>query len=429
MRTTDLDEVTARLAALGRGEPRLVVSGNYATPVPLVEAAGRAFERCRLFALNAQAPWPSVPGAVCETPFVGPGMRHEPHLDYLPMRLSLVPHLFDSLRPVDAVLVQTSPPRYGKVSLGIEVDIVPAAIERTRARGGLVVAQVNRSMPYTFGDGELPEEWIDLAVEIDQPLPSPASPPPTDDESAIGQHVARFAEDGATLQLGIGQIPNVAAAQLAGRRHLRVWSEMISDGVLSLERAGALDLGHPIEASFLVGSAELYAWADTNPRLRMRRTEVINDPARIAAKPAMLSVNMAMQVDLFAQANASFVHGVVYSGFGGQPDFVAGALHSPGGHAVVALHSWHAKSDTSTVLPVLTNPVTSYQHSAIVSEQGCATIFGQSERDQAELIVEHVAHPRARDQLCVAVSELFVRGSRRTAEGTSSATASGTSAR
>ena len=211
--------------------------------------------------------------------------------------------------------------------------------------------------------------------------------------------MAAFAGDGATLQLGIGQIPDVAAAELVDRHHLGIWSEMISDAVLTLERAGALDVDRPIGASFLFGSPELYAWADGNPRLHMTRTEITNDPLRIAAQPAMLSINTAMQVDLFAQANASFINDSIYSGFGGQPDFVTGALHSTGGHAVVALHSWHDKSDSSAVLPILTNPVTSFQHTAIVSDQGCAELFGRSEHEQARSIIERVADPRARDLL------------------------------
>jgi acyl-CoA hydrolase len=142
----------------------------------------------------------------------------------------------------------------------------------------------------------------------------------------------------------------------------------------------------------------------------MRRTEVMNDPGRIADNPGMLSINMALQVDLFAQANASFVRGVVYSGFGGQPDFVAGALHSPGGHAVVALHSWHDKSDTSSVLPVLTNPVTSFQHTAIVSEHGCAELFGCTEQAQAHLVIEQVADPRSRAGLVEAAGKLGLMG-------------------
>lgn len=401
-----VEELTARLAALPGPEPRVVVSGNFATPATLLRALGAAREHCRVFALNAQAGWPGHPGFAIETPFVGPGMRHDPLLHYLPMRLSLVPRLFDGVCPVDAVLVHTSPPRHGRLSLGIEVNILPAAIERVRASCGLVVAQINPRMPYTLGDSELPADWFDLAVEVDEPLPSPVSRPMGEAEACIGEQVARFARDGATLQLGIGQIPDAVAAELVGRRHLGVWSEMISDGVLALERAGALDLGRAVRASFLFGSQELYRWVDANPRVRMTRTEIINDPARIAAHPAMLSVNSALQVDLYAQANAAFVAGKVYSGFGGQPDFVSGAIHSQGGHAVVALRAWHDKTDTSKVVGVLDQPTTSFQHSAIVSEHGCAEIFGRSEQDQAALIIDHVADPRARDGLRHAAAEL-----------------------
>jgi acyl-CoA hydrolase len=399
MQTVTEDEVVARLASLPGPQPRVVVSGNFATPMVLLRALDAALESVRAFSLNAQLGWPRRAGFVNETPFVGPGVRQDPGLEYLPMRLSLVPRLFDTLRPVDAVLIHTSVPRGGKVSLGIEVNLLPAAIERARARGGLVVAQVNPNMPYTFGDGEIAVDQIDLALEVDEPLQTHTQRPATEAEQMIGQQVAAFAGDGATLQLGIGQIPDVAAAVLIDRQHLSIWSEMISDAVLTIERAGALDADRPISASFLFGSPELYVWADRNPRLRMNRTEVANDPLRIAAQPAMLSINTAMQVDLFAQANASFIRDSIYSGFGGQPDFVTGALHSTGGHALVALHSWHDKSDSSAVLPILTNPVTSFQHTAIVSDQGCAELFGRSEHEQVRSIIEHVADPRARASL------------------------------
>jgi acyl-CoA hydrolase len=240
---------------------------------------------------------------------------------------------------------------------------------------------------------------IDLGLEVDAPLPSPG-PRLADTRCAtIGERVAGYATDGCTVQLGIGQIPDAAATALRGSRGLGVWSEMVSDGVLDLDRSGALDPGREICASFLFGSPELYAWADDNPRLILRRTEVINDPAQIARQPAMLSVNTALQVDLFDQANASYVRSAVYSGFGGQPDFVIGALHSPGGHAVVALRSWHDKSDTSAVVPLLADPVTSFQHSVIVTEHGAAEVFGRSNVDQARLLVDRVADPRARNGL------------------------------
>jgi acyl-CoA hydrolase len=154
-----------------------------------------------------------------------------------------------------------------------------------------------------------------------------------------------------------------------------------------------------VTASFAFGSAELYTWIDRNPRIRMLRTEKTNDPALIAAQQAMVSVNGALQVDLFAQANAARVHGVIYSGFGGQTDFVVGALHSPGGRAIIALPSWHRNADVSTVVPRLAGPVTSFQHSFIVSEQGTATIWGNDASTQAADIIDHVAHPSARDEL------------------------------
>jgi acyl-CoA hydrolase len=140
------------------------------------------------------------------------------------------------------------------------------------------------------------------------------------------------------------------------------------------------------------------------------RTETINDPTNIANQPAMCSINSALQVDLYAQANASYIHGRIYSGFGGQPDFVVGALHSAGGQAIIALPSWHAKSDTSNIVAQLAVPVTSFQHSAVVTDQGCAAVFGNSRRTQVRLLIEHAAHPRARAQLYEAARQLVIAG-------------------
>jgi acyl-CoA hydrolase len=409
MHTLTFEEVVARIAALDGHETRFVISGNSATPFTLIEALTQALECCRVFQLNSQYPFADHPTIICETPFVGPGMRRDPSLDYLPMRLSLVPRLFDTVRRPDAVLLHTSLPRRGKVSLGIEVNVLPAAIEHTRARGGLVLAQMNPRMPYTFGAGELPLESIDGLIEVDEPLSAAAPHGSEAAAAAIGERVAAFATDGTTLQLGIGLIPTVAARMMSERRDLRVWSEMISDGVMDLHAAGALHPDEPVVTSFLIGSEELYAWADGNERLQMVRTETVNDPARIATHPCMLSVNAAMQVDLFAQANASYVDERIHSGFGGQPDFVTGSLHSPGGHAVVALHAWHDKTESSTVVPVLRNPVTSFQHSAIISEHGCAELFGRSQHAQAHLIIEQVADPRARAELSDSAAVLGLR--------------------
>jgi acyl-CoA hydrolase len=400
VRVVSEQQLEEALAGLSVSEPRVVASGNFATPRALLDALERTVERYRLFMLAARAPLPKRDGVVLETPFVGPGMRGAgERLDYLPMRLSLVPRLFATSRAPDVVLLHTSTPRSGKVSLGIEVNVLPAAVERVRARGGLVIAQLNPRMPYTLGDSELDKDLIDVAIEVEEDLPSPAVGPGHEHYERIAELVSGLVEDGSTLQLGIGQVPDATLRAIAGRRNLAIWSEMISDGVMQLDRHGTLDSRRPIACSFLLGSPDLYRWVAENPRLRMTRTETVNDPSRIAAHKGMISVNTALQVDLSDQAGASHIGGRLYSGFGGQPDFVAGALHSPGGHAVIALRSWHQHSDTSTIVPRLTDPVTSFQHSAVITEQGCAHIFGRSQRAQAQLIIEQAAHPHARERL------------------------------
>jgi len=397
--TEELERALADVTVTAE-QPRVVASGNHAAPRALLDALERSVERYRLFMLAAPAPLPAREGVIFETPFVGPGMREAGgRLDYLPMRLSLVPRLFATIRAPDVVLLHTSTPRGGKVSLGIEVNVLAAAVEMVRSRAGLVVAQLNPRMPYTYGDGELDEELIDLAIEVDEPLASPPAGHGHAQADAIAELVAELIADESTLQMGIGQIPDATLRALAHRRGLAIWSEMISDGVMALERHGALDESTPIVCSFLFGSPEFYEWVNENPRVRMARTETTNDPVRIASHRRMMSVNSALAVDLRDQAGASHINGRLYSGFGGQPDFVVGALHSLGGHAIIALRSWHEKSDSSTIVPRLADPVTSFQHSAVITEHGCAEIFGRSQRAQAQLIIEHAAHPDARDWL------------------------------
>ena len=391
------------------GTPRVVMSGNFGTPWRALSILDTAVAEYHLFALNAQPGVPDRDGLVLESAFVGPGMRRSERLRYFPCRLSLVPDLLIDALPPDVVLLHTSTPVNGTVSLGIEVNILPAAIDAALARGGLVIAQVNPRMPYTQGDAVLPADDIDYGIEVDEPLPSPQPHPASDVFRSIGERVAALVPDAATLQLGIGGVPDAVLDALASRRDLMVWSEMFSDGVLALDRAGALDPGSPITASFVFGSPELYDWINRNPRIRLLRTEKTNDPGLIARHPRMVSVNGALQVDLFAQANAARVHGMIYSGFGGQTDFVVGALHSTGGRAIIALPSWHPKADVSTVVPRLAGPVTSFQHSFIVSEQGTAAIWGHDAATQAGQIIDQVAHPSARDELWQAGRELGFR--------------------
>ncbi len=401
MRRIRLDDVGGLVAgrAGADGVPRVVTSGNFATPLTLLGAVDAALPAYRLNLLNAQRGIPDRDGVVHETSFVGPGMRRSGRLAYVPSRLSLVPDLFRRTLPPDVVLLHTTLPRDGRVSLGVEVNVLPAAVEAARARGGLVVAQANARMPWTFGDAELDASAVDAYLEVDEPLPSHDASDADDASRAIGERLSSRVPDGATLQLGIGAVPDAVLPGLVARRGLRVWTEMFSDGVLHLDRAGALDDAEPLVASFLFGTGELYAWVDRNPRVRMLRTERTNDPGLIAARPSMISINSALQVDLFGQANASRLQARIHSGFGGQTDFLVGALHSPGGQAFLALRSWHPRADVSTVVPLLEEPATSFQPSAIVTEHGLARVWGLDQGAQAREIIENAAHPRVREEL------------------------------
>jgi acyl-CoA hydrolase len=392
-------------------EPRVVVSGNFATPRWLLAEIDRLVPAYRLWALNGQPGLPDREGVVLETSFVGPGMRRSPRLRYVPSRLSMVPALFRRNMAPDLVVLHTSVPYDGQVSLGTEVNVLPAAIEAVRRTGGAVIAQANPRMPFTYGDAVLAIEDVDLMVEVDEPLGTHV--PVTVDAAsiAIGTAVGARVSNGATLQAGIGAVPDAALQGLTDRRSLRVWTEMFSDSVLALERAGSLDTDVPITTSFVFGSEELYAWLHRNERVLMTRTEVTNDPSRISANPMMVSINSSLEVDLFAQANASRVKGRIYSGLGGQADFVVGAIHSPGGQALIGLRSWHPRANTSTIVPHVSAPVTSFQMTAVITEQGTADILGRDQERQAANLIGQAAHPDARDALWRAAGDLHLRPS------------------
>ncbi len=389
----------SRLLGRLRDTPRIVASGNHVTPWHTLGLIDAELSSYRLWVLNAQRGLPDRDGVIYETAFVGPGMRHSPRLSYTPSRLSLVPALFSGLQPPDLVLLHTTTPRNGQVSMGVEVNILPAAIEAVRRRGGLIVAQVNPHMPWTFGDSVLDVEHIDLMIEADEPLTTSAAGPIDDESALIGDRVAARVPDGATLQAGIGAVPDAALQGLRTRTGLRVWTEMFSDSVLALEKAGALDRNVKLQTSFIFGSAELMEWVDGNERIKMLRSETTNNPTKIARNPAMISVNTALQVDLFGQANASRIRARIHSGFGGQTDFIVGALHSQGGQAILALRSWHPKANCSTMVPLVDEPVTSFQPTAVVTEQGVAEVFGYDQRAQARHLIRDAAHPNAREDL------------------------------
>jgi acyl-CoA hydrolase len=391
-------ELAKVLEALPAGV-RVVASGNFATPKTLLSLADKHIAEFRLFMLGAQTGIPDRDGVIFESPFLGPGMRRSPRLNYIPCRLSLVPVLLRTNFKPNVVLLHASAVRNGKVSLGVEVNILPAAIEAAKRAGGIVVVQSNPQMPYTFGDSEISVDDVDYLLEVDEVLTEAPNIKLNDASLEIGSLIAHRVSNGSTLQLGIGAIPNAVIASMQKHQDLRIWSEMFSDGVLGLVRTNAVSPDSTLTASFLFGSRELYDWVDLNERVVMRRTETTNDPGLISEQVKMTSVNAALQVDLFDQANASYVNGQPYSGFGGSTDFIVGALHSEGGNSFMALPSWHGKSGNSTIVPRLSETATSFQHSFVVTEQGVAECFGRTAEDQAKNLIEQAAHPDARDYL------------------------------
>lgn len=405
MRTVSFEELKRILEALPQN-PRVVASGNFASPKTLLSALDQAVPEFRLHMLNAHPGIPDRDGVTYESAFVGPGMRRSPRLEYIPCRLSLVPVLFRDHYVPDVVLLHTSARRHDTVSLGTEVNILPAAIEAVRERGGLVIAQANPNMPYTYGDAQIYEHEIDYLIEVDEPLATKPASVFNDETGAIGKQISSMIENGSTLQLGIGAIPDAVLGSLATHRDMRIWTEMFSDGVHELSRRGALDEDIPITASFVFGSNDLYEWLNLNRQVRMLRTEKTNDPGQIARQARMTSINSALQIDLHDQANASFVRGEIYSGFGGSTDFIVGALHARGGASFMALQSWHPKANQSTIVPRLTEPATSFQHSYVVTEQGVADCFGHSAAAQAQNLIERAAHPDAREELRAAAGQM-----------------------
>jgi acyl-CoA hydrolase len=398
MRVVTTEQLKSILASLP-ANPRIVASGNFATPKTLLALADECIPEFRLHMLNAQPGIPDREGVTYETAFVGAGMRRHPRLNYIPTRLSLLPILYrDHYRP-DVVMLNSSSQRFDTVSLGTEVNILPAAIEAARARNGIVIAQANAQMPYTYGDAQIYENEIDYLIEVDEPL---TVKPPTvlnDTAMEIGARIAALIEDNSTLQLGIGAVPDSVLAGLGARKGIRIWTEMFSDGVLDLHKSGTLDDEILLTASFVFGSQELYDWLNLNRKVRMMRTERTNDPSQIARQAKMTSINAALEIDLFDQANASHVRGEIYSGFGGSTDFIVGSLHSRGGQSFMALPSWHPKANVSTIVPRLTSNVTSFQHSYVATENGIAACFGHSQSEQAHNIIEYAAHPNVRDSL------------------------------
>ncbi|HPE50826.1 GNAT family N-acetyltransferase [Methanothrix sp.] len=341
--------------------------------------------------------------------FVGDSTRNPVNrgaADYTPIFLSSVPDLFRSeMVPVDIALVQTSlPDKHGYLSLGISVDVVKAALEKAE----VVVAQVNENMPRTHGDGFIHIKDIDFILPHDEPLLEYSVKAPNDIVQRIGKYVARIIEDGSTIQVGYGLIPDEVVHSLENKKDLGVHTELLSDGIVELMKKGVVTNQKKIHnpgktiASFCMGSRDTYDFLDENPSIEFKRIDYTNNPLIISRNRMMTAINSAMEVDLTGQATAESLGGTFYSGTGGQADFMRGAVLSPGGKTILAFPSTALNDSVSRIVPVLQEgagiTLTRGDVHYMVTEYGIAYLHGKNIRERAMDLIA-IAHPKFRPWL------------------------------
>lgn len=341
--------------------------------------------------------------------FIGPNARNavnEGRAEFIPVFLSDTPHLFRSgLLPLDAVLINVSPPdEHGFCSLGTSVVAMLAAIPAAKT----VIAQINRSMPRTHGEGFVHIKDIDLAIEVDIPPYYYSDPVLGDVERRIGEYVAELVPDGATLQMGIGAIPTAVALCLLDKRNLGIHTEMMTNVVVDLVEAGVVTGALKernrlkIVATFMMGTDKLYRFVDDNPMVEMRPTDFTNDTHVIRSFSRMTAINSAISIDLTGQVNADSIGWQMYSGVGGQMDFIRGAALASEGRAIIALPATAVAGSISRIVPFLAEGagvVTTRAHvRTVVTEFGVAELYGRSIRERAKALIA-IAHPDFRDEL------------------------------
>ena len=348
--------------------------------------------------------------------FIGPNARaavNEGRADYVPVFLSDVPRLFETgALPLDVVFVNATPPdAHGFCSLGTSVEAMHAAIRAART----VVVQLNRAMPRTLGESFIHVNDIDLAVEVDQPPYVHPDPPIGDVERRIGEYIGELVPDGATLQLGIGAIPAATALALRDKHDLGIHTEMFTDAVVDLVEAGVVTGARKernrgkIVTAFVMGTPRLYAFVHDNPMVEMRSVDFTNDTHVIRSFRRMVAINSAIEVDLTGQVVADSIGHTLYSGVGGQMDFIRGAALAPEGRAIIALPSTAAGGTVSRIVSRLregAGVVTTRAHvRTIVTEWGVAELFGKSLRERAEALIA-IAHPDFRSDLVAEAARL-----------------------
>ena len=334
-------------------------------------------------------------------------------VDYIPIFLSDIPSLFrEGYMDLDVVLVNVSPPdKHGFCSLGVSVDIVIAGIEK----GKKVIAQINPQMPRTFGDALVHLNHFSACVMVDEEIHEMKFVAPTEAEKAIGKNIAEIIEDGATIQMGIGGIPNAVLTYLTNHKNLGVHTEMFSEGIVDLVETGVVNGSqkkvnpYKIISGFAMGTRRLYDFMDDNPEIEMLDIAYVNDTAIIRQNPKVTAINSAIEIDFTGQVCADSIGTRMFSGVGGQMDFMRGAALSKGGKPVIAITSTTLKG-VSKIVPALKSGagvVTTRAHARYVAtEYGIAEMFGRSLKERAQSLRD-IAHPDHREELDKAIFERF----------------------
>ncbi|HEX9828176.1 MAG TPA: acetyl-CoA hydrolase/transferase C-terminal domain-containing protein [Flavobacteriaceae bacterium] len=340
--------------------------------------------------------------------FIGKNIRHTLQAgngSYTPVFLSELPLLFKrGIIKLDVAFIHVSPPdKHGYCSLGVSIEATLAAIDSAT----YVVAQVNKQMPRTHGAGIIHCSEIDIFVDCDEPIPEHHMPKPTEIENKIGDYVANLIEDRSTLQMGVGTIPNAVLTRLTNHKDLGLHTEMFSDGVIDLILKDVINgnfkgvnRGRAL-ATFLLGSKRLYDYVDDNPFIEMRGSDYVNDVSIIKQNPKMVAINSAIEVDLTGQVCADSIGTKLYSGVGGQMDFIRGASLSEGGKAIIALPSV-TKKGISRIVPNLkpgAGVVTTRAHvHYVITEYGIANLYGKTIKERVKALV-NIAHPNHRETI------------------------------
>lgn len=402
---------------------RVFVHGAAATPTPLLESLARRrdLEDVRLYHLHTIGPAPFAEPEhagrfLSVSLFTGAPVRSavaEGRADFMPIFLSDIPGLFATRRvPLDAAILQLSPPdRHGLCTLGTSVDAAKAAADSAR----LIIAEINARMPRTHGNTVVPFHRVAAFVHTDRPLHAHPPGPEGAVEARIGELIAGLVDDGATLQMGIGAIPDAVLARLHGKRDLAIHTEMFSDRVVDLVESGAvtnrLKSVHPgrIVTSFVVGSRRLYDFVDDNPVVEFHPCDRTNDTALIRKNDRVHAINSALQVDLSGQVCADSLGHRIFSGIGGQMDFIRGAALSRGGKPILALPSTAVGGTVSRIVPELTpgaGVVTTRGHVHwVVTEYGAVNLHGLTLRERGEALIS-IAHPDYRAELRRALARI-----------------------